>query len=83
MAPAGLGSPSTQLQNLQVLAGSCSAAVTNTSLVDGFVYKVDVSLPSSLLPCDENFSVSPGENYIPSDFHKLQRRAGGPVVCAG
>ncbi len=48
---------------MQAYVDSCSAAVTNTSLIDGFVYKVDVSLPAPGLPC-ENFSAGQGETYF-------------------
>lgn len=75
----GVGSPSSQLQNLQVLAGSCSAAVTNTSLIDDFVYKVDVSLPATLLPCDEDFGVGQGENFIPVTFTSYNGAPVGPL----
>ena len=37
--------------SVQALVGYCPAAVTNTSLVDDFKYKVDVTMPASLLPC--------------------------------
>jgi uncharacterized protein (TIGR03437 family) len=43
--------PPQQVLNVQALLGSCSAAVTNASLIDDFVYRVDVTLPPSLLPC--------------------------------
>jgi len=43
--------PPQQVLNVEALVGSCSAAVTNASLVDNFVYRVDVTLPPSLLPC--------------------------------
>jgi uncharacterized protein (TIGR03437 family) len=74
----GIGGPAGQLLNLQVTAGSCSAAVTNTSLIDGFVYKVDVSLPVSLLPCDEEYSYNQGENYFPVTFTSYNGAPVGP-----
>jgi uncharacterized protein (TIGR03437 family) len=59
--PGGFGSPPSQLDNLQASFGfGCTALVTNASLGTGFVYKVDVSLPTSLAPCDEVFSGSQG-----------------------
>ena len=54
--------PPQQLLNLQATVGNCSAAVTSTTLVDEFVYKVNVSLPASALPCWESF---PGVGYFP------------------
>ncbi|MBZ5592797.1 MAG: SBBP repeat-containing protein [Acidobacteriia bacterium] len=60
----GFGSPPPQLLNLQASVGPCSAAVTNASLIDGFVYKVDVSLPASPLPCIEVFGSSQVESYF-------------------
>jgi len=42
--------------NVQALVGYCSATVTNASLIDNFVYKVDVTMPASLLPCAQAYS---------------------------
>jgi uncharacterized protein (TIGR03437 family) len=57
--------PPQQVLNVQALVGSCSAAVTNASLIDGFVYKVDVTLPPSLLPCSfYSSSSSEGLFYV-------------------
>jgi len=59
------GSPQPhQLLNLQAYVGSCSAAVTNALLINGFVYKVDVSLPAWLSPCAEGYSLE-AENEFP------------------
>jgi uncharacterized protein (TIGR03437 family) len=55
--------PPAQFSGVQAYVDSCSAAVTNASLIDGFVYKVDVSLPASGLPC-ENFSPVQSETYF-------------------
>jgi uncharacterized protein (TIGR03437 family) len=42
--------------NVQALAGYCSTTVTNASLIENFVYKVDVTMPASLLPCAQDYS---------------------------
>ncbi len=50
-----------QLSNLQAFVYNCPADVTNASLTDGFIYKVDVTLPQSLRPCspyDSNAAVN-------------------------
>jgi len=57
----GFGSPPSPLVNLHASFGfGCTALVTNASLISGFVYKVDVSLPASIAPCDEVLSGSEG-----------------------
>jgi len=85
----GFETPPAQLLNLQALVVSCSAAITNTSLITGFVYKVDVSLPASLMPCDEFFSGSQGETYFPVTFRyngvpvgplSVPANLGGPLL---
>lgn len=43
--------PAPTLQEVQALVGNCSAAVPNASLINAFVYKVDVVLPSAAVPC--------------------------------
>jgi uncharacterized protein (TIGR03437 family) len=53
--------PPQQLSNVQAFVGSCPVAVTNASLINDFVYKVDVTLPPSLLPCSF-YSSSSAEN---------------------
>ena len=53
--------PPQQLLNVQAFAGYCPVTVTNASLIDNFVYKVDVTMPASILPCapdDSNFAVN-------------------------
>jgi uncharacterized protein (TIGR03437 family) len=52
----GVGSPDgfpppTALQGLQAFVGECSTLVANTSLINAFVYQVDVPLPASLSSC--------------------------------
>jgi uncharacterized protein (TIGR03437 family) len=42
--------------NVQALVGLCSTTVTNASLINNFVYKVDVTMPASLLPCAQAYS---------------------------
>lgn len=57
----GFEAPPSKLVNLHATVGfGCTALVTNASLITGFVYKLDVSLPASLAPCDEVFSGSYG-----------------------
>jgi uncharacterized protein (TIGR03437 family) len=57
----GFGSAPSRLLNLHAALGfGCTALVTNASLITGFVYKVDVSLPESLEPCGELFSGTGG-----------------------
>jgi uncharacterized protein (TIGR03437 family) len=48
--------PPQQLLNVQAFVGWCSATVTNASLIDSFVYKVDVTMPASLLPCAQIYT---------------------------
>jgi len=48
--------PLQQVVDLQAFVGFCSATVTNAALIDGFVYKVSVSMPASLLPCAESLA---------------------------
>ena len=50
----GLPMPSS-LGGIQAQVGQCSAAVESVSLA-GLVYKVDVRLPGSLLPCATSYS---------------------------
>jgi uncharacterized protein (TIGR03437 family) len=77
--------PPAQL-NVQALAGACQAQVTNTSLINEFVYKVDLALPPAAGGCIEDFldetyfpitltySGAPvGPFYVPADL-------GGPVL---
>jgi uncharacterized protein (TIGR03437 family) len=55
--------PPAQFSGIQAYVDSCSAAVTTESLIDGFVYKVDVTLPVSGLPC-EIVTAGQGETYF-------------------
>jgi len=55
--------PPQQLLNVQAFVGYCSAAVTNASSIDSFVYKVDVTLPASQVPCSAGYSSS-AENLV-------------------
>jgi uncharacterized protein (TIGR03437 family) len=75
--------PPPQLLNLQAFVGFCSAAVTNASLIDGFVYKVDVSLPASLLPCAEDYSAIQAENEFPVTLSYNGVPVGSRVVPTG
>jgi uncharacterized protein (TIGR03437 family) len=60
--------PAQQLLNVQAYVGFCSSAITNASLIDGFVYKVDVTMPASLSPCTETYSLTQAENQFPVSF---------------
>jgi uncharacterized protein (TIGR03437 family) len=55
--------PSPQLPGVQALVDSCSVAVAPGALIDGFVYKVDLSLPAQGLACD-TLSSGLGETYF-------------------
>lgn len=50
-----------QLLNVQAFVYNCPATVTSASLIDSFIYKVDVTLPASLLPCSQ-YSSNAAEN---------------------
>lgn len=60
--------PPPQVLDLETFVGFCSSAVTNASLINGFVYKVDVALPASLLPCAEDYSPISAENSFAVTF---------------
>jgi uncharacterized protein (TIGR03437 family) len=51
--------PPPQLEALQALADQCSTAIEDATLVNGFVYKVDIQLPASLHACAASFSNAP------------------------
>ena len=55
--------PPQQLSNVQAFAGNCPATVTNISAID-FIYKVDVTLPASLLPCSDEYSSSAENSFF-------------------
>ncbi len=74
--------PFSGLLNLQATVGSCSAAVTNTSLIDDFVYQVQVALPTALDPCDADYSNGTGENYFPVTFSYNDLPV-GPLMVPG
>jgi hypothetical protein len=74
------------LPNVQAQAGACPAQVTNTSMLNGFVYKVDLTLPPAADGCIEDFldetyfpitltynGTPVGPFYVPADL-------GGPVL---
>jgi hypothetical protein len=52
-------------------------------LVTPFVYKVDVSLPGSLLPCAESYSASQAENEFPVTLSYNGTPVGPLVLPAG
>jgi uncharacterized protein (TIGR03437 family) len=72
--------PAQELLNVQAFVGQCSATVTNASLIDGFVYKVDVSMPSALSPCATAFSETSAENSFPVTFTYNGETVGPRVV---
>jgi uncharacterized protein (TIGR03437 family) len=55
--------PPQQLLNVQAFVGWCSATVTNASLINSFVYKVDVTMPASLLPCAQSYTNLPENSF--------------------
>jgi uncharacterized protein (TIGR03437 family) len=61
----GYASSPPQSLNPQAYVGYCAAAVPNASLIDGFVYKVDVTMPASQLPCAEDYSANQPETGFP------------------
>jgi uncharacterized protein (TIGR03437 family) len=48
--------PLQRLLNVQAFVYNCPATVTNASLINSFIYQVDVTLPTSLLPCSQYYS---------------------------
>jgi uncharacterized protein (TIGR03437 family) len=70
--------PPQHLVNVQALVGNCTAPVTNASLIDRFTYKVDVTLPASLLPCS-NYSSSSAESTFWVTF-SYNGNAVGPLL---
>jgi uncharacterized protein (TIGR03437 family) len=73
--------PAKQLFNLEALVGECSVPVTNASLIDGFVYKVDVSVPP-LLPCGDGYNEDSAENPFSVTFTYNGETVGPRVVPA-
>jgi uncharacterized protein (TIGR03437 family) len=55
--------PPQQLSNVQALVGWCSATITNASLINNFVYKVDLTLPATLLPCAQSYTNLPVNSF--------------------
>jgi hypothetical protein len=72
--------PAQQLFNVQALVGECSVPVTNASLIDGFVYKVDVSVPPALLPCGDGYNEDSAENPFSVTFNYNGETVGPRVV---
>ena len=57
----GFGAPPVPLLNLHASIGAgCTALVTNTTLLKGIVYKLEVSLPVTFESCGEHFSGTAG-----------------------
>jgi uncharacterized protein (TIGR03437 family) len=73
-------SPPQQLFNVQAFVGQCSATVTNASLIDGFVYQVDVSMPSTVLPCATALNQASPENSFSVTFTYNGEPVGPRVV---
>jgi uncharacterized protein (TIGR03437 family) len=64
-----LGEPApTQLLNLEALVGYCAPAITNAPVLNGFVYRVDVVMPASQLPCMEIYSAGQALTSFPVTF---------------
>jgi uncharacterized protein (TIGR03437 family) len=61
--------PPQQLFNVQAFVGQCVVPATNASLIDGFVYKVDVSMPPTLLPCATSYTENSVENSFSVTFN--------------
>jgi uncharacterized protein (TIGR03437 family) len=83
----GFASPPAQLVNLHASIGfGCTALVTNASLMTGFVYKVDVSLPATLTPCNVSFTGTQGiplalrYNDAPVGPLNIPANLAGPVL---
>jgi uncharacterized protein (TIGR03437 family) len=70
--------PPQHLSNLQAFVGSCSATVTDASLIDGFIYKVDVTLPASQAPCSDIYGNGSPETQFFVTF-TYNGNAVGPV----
>ena len=75
--------PPPQLLNLQAYVGLCSAAVTNATLVNDYVYKVDVKLPDSPLPCADAYSSMQAEGQFPVTLSYRGVPVGPVVVPTG
>jgi uncharacterized protein (TIGR03437 family) len=74
--------PAQQLFNLEALIGECSVPVANASLIDGFVYKVDLSVPPTLLPCGDGYDEDSAENSFSVTFNYNGETVGPRVVPA-
>jgi uncharacterized protein (TIGR03437 family) len=80
--------PPQQLSNVEAFVYNCPATVSNASLVDGFIYKVDVTLPPSLLPCspysgnlpENSFFVTFSYNGNPVGPLYVPFPAGAPIM---
>jgi uncharacterized protein (TIGR03437 family) len=76
--------PAPQLFNLQAFVGQCSQTITNAALIDGFVYQVDVSMPSALLPCAiSSYSPISAENPFTVTFTYNGETVGPRVIPSG
>jgi uncharacterized protein (TIGR03437 family) len=54
--------PLKQILDLQAQVGNCSSPLEQASLIGNFVYKIDVRMPSALLPCAQSYTPSSPEN---------------------
>jgi uncharacterized protein (TIGR03437 family) len=75
--------PPSQLLNVQAFAGTCSAEVTDASLITNFVYRVDVALPPAESPCGGMTSAAFPENYLSFTLSFNGAPAGPRVVPTG
>jgi len=68
--------PPLSLGDIQAQVGNCPAEVEDASLINSFVYKVDVLLPSTLLPC-----AAVHDNFSPVDIFGMTLTYGGSPVA--
>jgi uncharacterized protein (TIGR03437 family) len=60
--------PTPQIPDLTATIGYCSATVTNTALIGGYVYQVDVTMPTSLSACS-GLPVTSAKYQLPVTFY--------------
>lgn len=76
----GVGPPPQNLFDVQALAGACSTPVDSASLAHGFLYKVDVRLPDSAVPCVQLNTPVPPERDFSVSLSRGGQVAGPRVV---
>src|ERR1022692_1344515 len=70
--------PALEMYRLAAQVHNRESSVTNASLIDNFVYKVDVTMPASLLPCAQAYS-----NLAVNFFYVTFSYNGNPVGPRG